>query len=362
MTLRGRRGAPRPAPAPRARLVAPLAPAPGRDDDLGLLEQAHVLVVLKPLALQAERGARAGTRAMASAMQRCGLLRRRPPGLDRTLQPCIPAGPSSLWGAMPLLTPRSPRAAAPQLPPTCGTYTLYLWPHLSRKADSALTAAWRCSVTPLTSALASYSSLPMKVTSYGRSDRGGMGHRLWSLLRRATAGDGWWGGGRGKVWLGTRAHGRRGAAAQAHTRARRALGESAGGGRAGGRGRGGVEPQQPQRPPASPCPPSPSSREEGVVAHKAPGPAALDGVGKAHRHGQQHLHLWGAKGVGAGPGGSEGHSDERQPRLATARCHARNRGPLPAPGPRAAPWPAWRAPTAAPASSAGGRRRAPAPP
>ena len=33
------------------------------------------------------------------------------------------------------------------------------------------------------------------------------------------------------------------------------------------------------------------SREESVEAHKAPGAAALDGVGEAHRHGQQGSHL-----------------------------------------------------------------------
>ena len=34
-----------------------------------------------------------------------------------------------------------------------------------------------------------------------------------------------------------------------------------------------------------------SSREKAMEAHKAPGAAALDGVGEAHRHGQQGSHL-----------------------------------------------------------------------
>ncbi len=45
-----------------------------------------------------------------------------------------------------------------------------------------------CIVTPDTSALASYSSLPMKVTSYGRSISGGMGQRLWFFLQRGRPG------------------------------------------------------------------------------------------------------------------------------------------------------------------------------
>ena len=58
--------------------------------------------------------------------------------------------------------------------------------------------------------------------------------------------------------------------------------------------------------------PSTGSREEAVVADKAPGAAALDGVGKAHRHGQQHLHLCEERGqedtawVWAGGSGTSG--------------------------------------------------------
>jgi hypothetical protein len=54
--------------------------------------------------------------------------------------------------------------------------------HATSTAIDLARSTHRCSVTPDTSALASYSSLPMKVTSYGRLASGGMGHRFSFLL------------------------------------------------------------------------------------------------------------------------------------------------------------------------------------
>ena len=77
-------------------------------------------------------------------------------------------------------------------------------------------------------------------------------------------------------------------AGRVKTQGRQAVAWFEGVGGSGARTQPGVSHSQPN--------PSTRSREEAVVADKAPGATALDGVGKAHRHGQKHLHLFEGRG------------------------------------------------------------------
>ena len=156
-------------------LVAPLAPAPGAQHELGVLEQCDVLLVLEALALRyvhlvllapllTESGQRFDRRHPAQSDAGCAQGDERAPPEGR----------------------RNAAAESQASEQRCKRHTLHPRPHPSSSPPAApprrrLNYLW--AVTPLTASLASYCSLPMKVTSYCLSCSAGMGQRLWSLLQ-----------------------------------------------------------------------------------------------------------------------------------------------------------------------------------